>query len=66
MQTTEPKANVNALSKKQLVGLLVKFGSKASTLERIDSDIALGAPANGDGSINLIHYAAWLVAKLDD
>lgn len=30
----------------------------------IQRDIEAGAPTNGDGTINLIHYAAWLVKQI--
>lgn len=26
----------------------------------LEADIAAGAPTNADGTINLVHYAAWL------
>jgi hypothetical protein len=28
------------------------------------ADIDAGAPANADGTINLVHYAAWLVKEM--
>jgi hypothetical protein len=28
--------------------------------DMIAEDLAAGAPANADGTINLVHYAAWL------
>lgn len=30
----------------------------------IQADIDAGAPTNTDGSINLVHYAAWLVKEM--
>ena len=30
----------------------------------LEADIAAGAPVNADGTINLVHYAAWLVKEL--
>jgi hypothetical protein len=31
----------------------------------LQSDLlAAGAPANADGTINLVHYAAWLVREM--
>ena len=32
--------------------------------EEIELDIASGAPVNSDGTLNLVHYAAWLVKEL--
>jgi len=44
--------------------LLSAAGSQEITRGMIESDIAAGAPANPDGTINLLHYAAWLVKEL--
>jgi hypothetical protein len=30
-------------------------------VEQIEQDIQSGAPTNPDGTLNLMHYAAWLV-----
>ncbi len=30
----------------------------------IREDIAEAAPANADGTVNLVHYAAWLVREM--
>ena len=30
------------------------------TEEMLQADLAAGAPENADGTINLVHYAAWL------
>ena len=32
----------------------------------IEKDLAAGAPQNPDGTLNLVHYAAWLNAKLKE
>jgi hypothetical protein len=34
--------------------------------ESIRQDITEGAPTNADGSVNLVHYAAWLNGELAD
>ena len=34
------------------------------TINMLEADLAAGAPANADGSINLVHYAAWLVREI--
>ncbi len=36
--------------------------------DMLEADLAAGAPTNADGTINLVHYAAWLnreVGKTD-
>jgi len=32
----------------------------------IEEDLVAGAPSNADGTVNLVHYAAWLNAKLKE
>ncbi len=32
--------------------------------EQIAADLESGAPRNPDGTINLVHYAAWLVKEM--
>lgn len=54
-------ANPKSLSIPELCDLLRKAGSEYATEEQISQDITAGAPVNEDGTINLIHYAAWLV-----
>ena len=36
------------------------------SVDAIRQDIAEGAPTNADGTVNLVHYAAWLNGKLAD
>jgi len=33
-------------------------------VETVRADIAAGAPTNADGTMNLVHYAAWLNGKI--
>jgi hypothetical protein len=44
--------------------LLTKAGGQPVSMDMIDSDRAAGAPTNADGTINLVHYAAWLVREM--
>ncbi|HMN41169.1 MAG TPA: hypothetical protein PKE29_10015 [Phycisphaerales bacterium] len=39
-------------------------GGKAVTEVMLLADIDAGAPANADGTLNLVHYAAWLVKEM--
>ena len=43
--------------------LLSAAGGEPVTEEMIRKDIEAGAPVNPDGTINLIHYAAWSVKE---
>jgi len=35
-------------------------------VETVREDIAAGAPTNADGTMNLVHYAAWLNGQMTD
>ncbi len=34
------------------------------TVEMLQADIDDGAPVNADGTMNLVHYAAWIVKEM--
>lgn len=44
--------------------LLTVVGGSAVTEETLREDIGLGAPSNPDGTLNIVHYAAWLVREV--
>jgi hypothetical protein len=56
--------NPAALHVADAAKLLSKLGGQAITEDQIRSDIDAGAPTNGDGTLNLVHYAAWLVKEM--
>jgi hypothetical protein len=55
---------ITALSVADLAKLLKKAGSRQASEEGIKEDIEKGAPTNPDGSVNLIHYTAWLLKEV--
>jgi hypothetical protein len=57
--------SLNALSVATVARLLSMVGGERVTEEMIRADLAAGAPANTDGTINLVHYAAWLVKEME-
>ena len=57
-------ANPNALALADAARLLSRAGGQPVTVELLEADIAAGAPTNGDGTLNLVHYAAWLVKEM--
>lgn len=59
-----PIPRLTALPVEQVATLLRRSGNQRLTVEGIRADIALGAPVNQDGTINLIAYGAWLVRVL--
>lgn len=53
-----------ALTASDAAKLLTAAAGQRVTVEQIDADIHAGAPTNADGTINLVHYAAWLVKAM--
>lgn len=56
--------NPTALSPADIVKMLTAIGSRRATVDVLREDIDRGAPQNADGTLNLIHYAAWLVREV--
>ena len=44
--------------------VLTRLGGKPVTEAMLRADIDAGAPTNANGTINLVHYAAWLVKEM--
>ncbi|TWT44998.1 hypothetical protein RAS1_14180 [Phycisphaerae bacterium RAS1] len=61
---SEPKVDPRALTVDEAARLLSAAGGQLISVEMIEPDIAAGAPINGDGTLNLAHYAAWLVREM--
>jgi hypothetical protein len=57
--------NPNSLTPADAARLLSRAGGQSVRVETIQADLAAGAPANADGTINLVHYAAWLVREVE-
>ena len=58
--------NPQALSLADAARVLTASGTKPVTVEMLRADIDAGAPVNPDGTINLLHYTAWLVMEVAD
>jgi len=56
--------NPQALRPEDLARLLSAAGPRQVTLEMLQADIASGAPTNPNGTMNLVHYVAWLVKEM--
>jgi hypothetical protein len=56
--------NPSALTPLNAARLLTKASGQTITVEMIQADLAAGAQANTDGTLNLVHYAAWLVQEM--
>jgi len=55
--------NMMALPISDLVKIMRNAGSRYVSEDAIRKDISSGAPVNPDGTVNLVHYAAWLVKE---
>jgi hypothetical protein len=43
--------------------LLTKVGGQPVSRAMLEADLRAGAPQNADGTLNLVHFAAWLVRE---
>ena len=60
--STEPSSvDPNRLTPTQAAKLLSAAAKVQIPVEQIEQDMQSGAPTNPDGTLNLMHYAAWLV-----
>jgi hypothetical protein len=66
MEQVDAKQSLNpmALSVADAVRLLSRVGGQPVRVSMIEADLVDGAPANPDGTINLVHYSAWLLREL--
>ncbi len=65
-QSPRTPLNPKALSVEEAALVLTRTGGQPVTEAMIREDIAEGAPTNADGTLNLVHYAAWLVQEMAD
>jgi len=54
----------NRLTVEQAAKLLSAAAKIRVPVEQIAEDLTAGAPQNSDGTINLMHYAAWMVKEM--
>jgi hypothetical protein len=62
--TDVARVNPSAMSVDDAARVLSRIGGQTVTQEMLRADIDAGAPANRDGTINLVNYAAWLVKEM--
>ena len=60
----QPSLNPLAISPEDAVRVMAKVGGEPITVDMVRADLTDGAPTNTDGTLNLIHYAAWLVKEM--
>ena len=51
-----------ALALADAARLLTRLGGRAVTEAMLREDVTAGCPTNADGTLNLVSYAAWLMA----
>ena len=61
---SDAPASLTALTATQVAKILTAAGGRPVTEEMVRVDIDAGAPVNPDGTLNLLHYTAWLVKEL--
>jgi hypothetical protein len=59
------KADPTQIAPAEAAKLLSEEGQCEILAARIEADIRAGAPTNADGTLNLIHYAAWILKHGD-
>ncbi len=58
-----PRLSPTMLAPDALARLLTAAGGQRVDVAMIELDIVSGASTNADGTLNLVHYAAWLVRE---
>ncbi len=56
--------NPAALTPENVARLLSRVGGQPVTAAMLEADRLAGAPRNADGTINLVHLAAWLLKEM--
>jgi len=60
---SETTPSLTALTVAQMAKVLSAAGGRNISEEMVRVDIDAGAPVNPDGTINLVHYTAWLAKE---
>jgi hypothetical protein len=64
MAESRSPLNPNRLTPAQAAKLLSAAAKVQVPVEKIERDLADGAPANADGTLSLVSYAAWLLKEM--
>lgn len=60
------RLNPQSLRLADVARILSASGPTLVTVEMLQADIDAGAPVNTNGTLNLVHYAAWIVKEMAD
>lgn len=61
-----PQLSPTAVPLAELAKLFTRLARQPVTEEMLAADVAAGAPQNADGTMNLVHYTAWLAKEVSD
>jgi hypothetical protein len=64
MATENAPVNPNRLTVEQAARLLSAASPRPVSVAMLREDLDAGAPTNADGTINLVHFAAWLAKEM--
>lgn len=62
-QEARPGLSPQAMPIPDAARILAKVGGLPVTEEMLRDDVIQGAPTNADGTLNLVHYVAWLLKE---
>ena len=62
--TPRPGVSLTALTLEDTARLLTRVGGQPVGVELLRADVEAGATTNADGTINLVHFAAWLLKEM--
>ena len=60
---TDQMPRMTALTPAQAAKILAAAGNRRITEAMVRADLEAGAPTNADGTVNLVHYAAWMARE---
>ena len=66
-QSPQPNSttmNPGSLTVADVAKLLSAGGGKKISPEEVQADLDAGAPVNPNGTVNLVHYTAWLLREM--
>ena len=61
-----PEHSRDHITWENFVTAMRRAGSRTLTLERLESDVAAGAPVNADGTVDILKYIAWVAKEMGD
>ena len=63
-EAAKPAVNPAALTVAEVAKLLSAAGGMKVTPEQVQADLDAGAPVGPGGTVNLVHYTAWLLREV--